>query len=259
MGKPFGITRAGRAGGKMSSRIFVCGLLLAAGAVLCVRSAAAADLPLPPAPAPVAPVAYAPQAIFNWTGFYIGGHLGGGFASSSWSDPITGASNDTFSSAGFLGGGQIGVNYQLNSLVVGLDGDFSWTGLGLKGSGTDSIGDSINTTTNWTSTVTGRIGAAFDRLLVYGKGGLAIAQDQSSLTDLAGNTSGDTLLRTGWTAGAGLEYALDKNWSAKVEYDYLGFGSQPLTFTTPLVGTVTSNASLNVQEIKAGLNFRFGD
>jgi outer membrane immunogenic protein len=67
--------------------------------------------------------------------------------------------------------------------VVGLEGDFSWTGL--KGSGTDSIGDTIAAKTDWTSTVTGRVGAAFDRLLVYGKGGLAIARDRSSLTDLA--------------------------------------------------------------------------
>lgn len=66
------------------------------------------------------------------------------------------------------------------------------------------------------------------------------------------------LLRTGWTAGAGPEYALARNWSVKIEYDYLGFGSQPLNFTTPLLGSVTSNASLNVQELKAGVNFRFG-
>jgi outer membrane immunogenic protein len=92
---------------------------------------------------------------------------------------------------------------------------------------------------------------------VYGKGGLALAQDQSSLTDLSGNTATDSLLRTGWTVGAGLEYALDDHWSAKIEYDYLGFGSQNLNFTTP-TETVSSNANLNLQEIKAGINFRFG-
>jgi opacity protein-like surface antigen len=66
------------------------------------------------------------------------------------------------------------------------------------------------------------------------------------------------LMRTGWTAGAGLEYALDGNWSAKIEYDYLGFGSKALNFDTPFLGPVTSNSTLNVQEIKAGINFRFG-
>jgi outer membrane immunogenic protein len=140
--------------------------------------------------------------------------------------------------------------------VLGVEGDFSWTGL--KGSGTDSFGDTINTNTRWTSTVTGRVGAAFDRLLIYGKGGVAFAQDQSSFTDVFVNSASNTFLRTGWTAGAGLEYALSKNWSAKIEYDYLSFGLQALNFTTPTTPLYTSNASLNVQEIKAGLNFRFG-
>ena len=122
----------------------------------------------------------------------------------------------------------------------------------------NSIGDTINTNTNWTSSVTGRVGAAFDRLLIYGKGGVAFARDQSGFTDLAGNSASTTFMRTGWTAGAGLEYGISKNWSAKIEYDYLGFGSQALNFTTPTTPLYTSNASLNVQEIKAGLNFRFG-
>ena len=177
------------------------------------------------------------------------------FKNSSWSDIFTGGS-DTFNNSGFLGGGQIGGNLQYNWLVLGLEGDFTWTGL--KGSGTDSIGNSINTNVDWTSTVTGRVGVAFDRLLAYGKGGLAIANDQSTLNDIFGSSSNTSLTRTGWTAGAGLEYGLTNNWSAKVEYDYLGFGSQALNFTTPTLGPVTSNASLNVQEVKAGLNYRFG-
>lgn len=238
----------------MTMRAFVGGLALAAGSVACVYSANAADLPPARMPPAVAPVSYAPPA-YNWSGFYIGGHLGGGFADLSWSDPFT-SGNDTFKKGGFLGGGQIGVNAQFNWLVVGLEGDFSWTGL--KGSGTDSIGDTIATKTDWTSTVTGRVGAAFDRLLVYGKGGLAVARDRSSLTDLALNTSSTTLTRTGWTAGVGLEYALNQNWTVRAEYDYLGFGSKALTFTTPLLGTVATSANLNVQEVKAGLNFKFG-
>jgi len=238
----------------MTFRAFVGGLALAAGSVLSICSVEAADLPVAPARVPVAPVIYQPEA-FSWTGFYFGGHVGGGFSDSSWSDPFTGATN-SFNNMGFLGGAQVGANVQFNWLVVGLEGDFSWTSL--KGSGNDSIGDALNTRTDWTSTVTGRVGMAFDRFLVYGKGGLALAQDQSSLTDLAGNTASSSFTRTGWTAGAGLEYAFNRNWSAKLEYDYLGFGLQALSFTTPLLGTVTSNANLNVQEVKAGLNFRFG-
>jgi outer membrane immunogenic protein len=239
----------------MTLRACVRGLVLAAGTTACLGSAFAADIPLA-TKVPVAPVAYAPAAIYSWTGFYIGGQAGGAFGRSSWSDPFNGG-NDTFNSgAGFLGGGVVGANYQWNTLVLGVEGDFNWTGL--RGSGANSIGEIVSTNTNWTSTVTGRIGAAFDRLLFYGKGGVAFARDQSSFTDLAGNGASTAFTRTGWTAGVGLEYGITANWSAKIEYDYLGFGSQALNFTTATTPLYSTNASLNVQEIKAGLNYRFG-
>ena len=238
----------------MTLRVLSGGLVLAALTASSINSLQAADLrPAPPMPTKAPPIAYAPK-LFDWTGIYVGGHVGGGFSESSWSDPITGIGNGTFNNFGFLGGAQVGANVQFNRLVLGLEGDFSWTSL--KASSRDSIGETIKTNVPWTSTITGRVGAAFDRLLVYGKGGLALAQDQSSLTDLGGHTATDSLVRKGWTVGAGLEYALDDHWSAKIEYDYLGFGSQTLSFTTPLE-KVGSNASLNVQEVKAGVNFRF--
>jgi outer membrane immunogenic protein len=238
----------------MISRAFVGGFALAAGTFVCVCSAQAADLPIRAAPAPVAPVAYAPP-FFNWSGFYVGGNIGGGFANSSWSDPF-GGSNNTFSDDGFIGGGQVGANVQFNALVLGIEADFDWTGL--KGSGKDSLGNTINTNTQWTSTVTGRVGAAFDRLLVYGKGGVAFARDQSSINDLFGATASTNLTRTGWTAGAGIEYAIAQNWTARIEYDYLGFGSDMLNLATANFPTYSPSASLNVQEVKAGINFKFG-
>ena len=125
----------------MTLRAFVGGFALAAGSVACIHAASAADLPPARMPPAVAPVAYAPP-VYNWTGIYVGGHIGGGFANSSWSDPFTGA-NNTFNKGGFLGGGQVGVNVQFNWLVLGLEGDFGWTSL--KGSGTDSFGNSIKT------------------------------------------------------------------------------------------------------------------
>jgi outer membrane immunogenic protein len=237
----------------MQLRGLAGGLVLAASAAVLTTSAQAADLPPAPAMPVKAPIAYAPK-LYDWTGLYVGGHIGGGYSESSWTDPITGIGNGTFNNFGFLGGAQAGANVQFNRLVLGLEGDFSWTSL--KASSRDSIGEGISTTVPWTSTITGRVGAAFDRLLVYAKGGFALAQDQSSLTDLGGNTATNSFLRKGWTVGAGIEYALDDHWSAKIEYDYLGFGSQAMSFTTPLE-TVGSNASLNVQEVKAGINFRF--
>jgi outer membrane immunogenic protein len=229
--------------------------VIAAGTGICSGDVRAADLPAAPAPViPVAPVAYT-SPVYNWTGIYLGGHIGEAYSASTWTDPFNSTSNDEFSSWGFLGGGQLGANAQFNRLVIGVEGDFSW--INSINKGTDSIGEAINTNVEWTSTVDARIGAAFDRLLVYGKGGLALAEDQSSLTDLGSNTATSSFLRTGWTVGAGLEYALDDHWSAKIEYDYLGFGSQTMNFTTPLE-SVSSSASLNLQEVKAGINFRFG-
>jgi outer membrane immunogenic protein len=235
----------------MKWRWCAASLALAADIGFAVGSAGAADLPVA-----VAPVASAPAALFSWTGFYIGGHLGGGFDRSSWKDPLTGANNAFASGAGFLGGAQAGANWQFNRLVLGLEGDFSYAGL--NGSGADSRGNSIGTRTDWTSTVTGRIGAAFDRLLIYGKGGVAFARDQNGFTDLAGNNASSALTRTGWTAGLGLEYGINANWSAKVEYDYLSFGPQALNFTTATTPFYSTNAGLNIHEIKAGVNFRFG-
>jgi outer membrane immunogenic protein len=236
-------------------RAFVAGIVFAAAAGLCIHAAAAADLSVAPGPIAVAPVASARAALFSWTGFYVGGHVGGGFDRSSWSDPFAGAIN-AFGGAGFVGGAQAGGNLQYGRLVLGLEGDFS--DAGLKGGGTDSRGNSVSANTNWTSTATGRVGAAFDRLLVYGKGGVAFARDQNSFTDLAGSSARSVLMRTGWTAGIGLEYGIDANWSAKIEYDYLSFGAQALNFTTPTMPSYSTNAGLNIQEIKAGLNFRFG-
>jgi outer membrane immunogenic protein len=244
----------------MSWRAFAGGLAVAAGAAISICSAGAADLPIPTkAPPPTAPVAYAPEAVYNWTGFYIGGNVGAGFGNSSWTDPATGGNNAFNDRLGFLGGGQVGANYQWNHLVLGVEGDFDWAkGMGLSGSSLDSAGNNINTGVNFTSTVTGRIGAAFDRLLVYGKGGLAVAQDNSTFTDVFGNSASDTFMRTGWTAGGGFEYALGRNWTARIEYDYLGFAPQTVSFSTPTTPAYTSSASLNVQEVKAGLNFKFG-
>jgi outer membrane immunogenic protein len=237
----------------MISRLFVGGCALAAGSVLCAGFASAADLPPAPRPA-VAPIAYAPR-VYDWTGFYIGANAGGGFTNSSWSDPFTGANNN-FNNSGFIGGGQIGYNAQFNWLVVGIEGDFDWSGI--RSSSNDAVGNAIHDKTQWTSTVTGRVGAAFDRLLVYAKGGVAFADDKGTLNDIAGGVSSNTMTRTGWTAGAGLEYALAQNWTAKIEYDYLGFGNQNFTFSTPTFPAYTTNASLNVQEVKAGINYKFG-
>src|SRR5215469_14865049 len=110
-------------------RVVVGDVALAAGSMVsvcistcpCIGSAQAADLLVARRPAAVAPVVYAPP-VYNWSGIYVGGNLGAGFAHSSWSDPFTGADN-TFNKTGFIGGGQIGANWQIDALVLGIEGD----------------------------------------------------------------------------------------------------------------------------------------
>jgi len=234
--------------------MYMRSLLLAALCGVPLAAANAADLSRPAAaPAPFAPAP--PLYVTTWTGFYLGGHIGGAFGSSSWTDPFSGF-NDSPSTAGFIGGGQVGYNYQINSLVIGVEGDFS--GTTLSGSTTDPAGFTHSTSTDWTSTVTGKLGFAVDRALFYGKGGVAFADGRDIVTDPFGNTAtqGYTT-RTGWTAGAGLEYAIDRNWSARLEYDYLGFGSQGFTFVGPVLGPAAASVSSNIQRVLLGVNYRF--
>lgn len=173
--------------------------------------AQAGDLP------PAAPLAYPPR-VYDWTGIYVGGHVDGGFAGASLSDPID-VGGDRREETG---DGQT---------------DFSWINL-RTGPGGET-----------TSTATGRIGAAFARLLAYAAGG------QSGLSGDAGDSASESVPRTGWIAGAGLGYALTGSASAAVEYDYRGFGPQPMNFAAPaaLAGV---GAGLATPNLAAGPNIR---
>jgi len=240
-------------------------LALSVGAVCAVH---AADLP---ARAPAPPPIYMPP-VYNWTGFYIGGNLGAGFSNIS----LTDTNNNTFSSSlngAFLGGGQAGVNYEFGGgVVIGAEAMFDWipvtknTITALNGASTASV--TINN--RWLMLATGRLGYAWDRVLVYAKGGgVFVGADTPSLTvTSAGATSAAPLSGPsstwGWTAGAGAEWAFYGNWSARAELDYIRLVSQ--TFTTPATApfpvtsdSITFNGSNTVNVLfTAGLNYKFG-
>jgi outer membrane immunogenic protein len=227
-------------------------LLLAA--VLCnlpFAAVQAADLSAP-APYQKAPVIMPPPALYNWSGFYVGGHLGGAWTSANWTDPVSGL-GDNPTGTGFIGGGQVGYNYQTGPWVLGIEGDFS--GTNLSASDTDVAGFTHSTSTYWTSTVTGRVGYAVNRLLFYAKGGVAFANERNAVTSPFGAVSSGTSTPVGWTAGGGVEYALDHNWSARVEYDYLGLGSESIS--GPVAGALPGSVDLNIQRVTAGINYRF--
>ncbi len=229
-----------------------------------VLAAAVCGLPLAAAPAAELTPTYPANgpAIFSWTGLYFGGNVGGAFGKTSWNDPFSGL-GDSSSISGLVGGAQVGYNRQIDALVLGVEGNFSAGEI--TAGATDALGFSHTSTVIWTSTFTGKVGFAVDRALFYGKGGLALAGEQESVTDPFINTAGGvsntasagTVVRTGWTIGAGVEYAWDRKWSARIEYDYLAFGSEALAFGGPVLGNASAPVTLNIQRLMGGINYHF--
>jgi len=227
---------------------------VALGALLAADAAVAADLP--PYNSYKAPVV-APT--WSWTGCYVGGHVGGGFGHTRWSDPTIGDAEFTNHDAdGVLGGGQIGCNYQTGIWVLGAEADASWADL--TGSSLDAL--SVGTLTDHTKvdflgTVTGRAGISWDHALFYAKGGAAWEHDKLAVTF---NPTGQTVataddVQWGWTVGGGVEYALTPNWSAKVEYDYLDFGKQSSAFSA--AAPFNYDIGQHIQDVKVGVNYKF--
>jgi opacity protein-like surface antigen len=238
-----------------------------------LKPAAAADYGPPP------PIVYAPApaiVYFSWTGFYFGAHAGGGFGHKTetgapypfLADTIT-PLPASFDVSGWLGGGQIGAQYQAGSVVFGAEADVS--GANLTGSGSCASLSLLNgalppggcsAKVVGVGTIAGRLGYAMDRLLVYGKGGAAWANDQYSLTSpnvtfLPAFSGNET--KWGWMVGVGVEYAFFENWSAKVEYDYLDLHTSNLQFADTTQSFIL-NTSIQQQLhlVKLGLNYRWG-
>ncbi|ALK08631.1 outer membrane protein [Blastochloris viridis] len=202
-----------------------------------------------------APVPYSPAYVpFSWTGFYVGAHLGGAWSESGWGDDWGAGWAGGHDASGFIGGGQIGYNYQFGQWVVGVEGDMSWTDLG----GTDwgGIGWSGGSDINWIATLTGRVGYAIDNTLIYVKGGAAFADVERWVAYNGGTVFKDSDTRTGWTIGAGVEWAFAQNWSAKLEYNYLDFGSDRADFTYADTAYGVSSDH-QIHAVKLGINYRF--
>src|ERR1017187_1707799 len=222
--------------------------LVALGATV---PALAADLAARPAYTK-APAYMAP--IYNWTGFYIGGHVGGAFSGdNNFNGLVTSNNND----GRFLGGLQAGADYQFApNWVVGIEGQYSW--LGSNNNGAAFPGGFLSTNDQRAlGSVTGRVGYTWGPALLYVKGGYAYSDNSETLA-LAGVPTAFTLDRShrdGYTVGAGLEYMFAQNWSAKVEYQYYNFGSS--RFVTPVALVPFGSFRNDDHTVKAGLNYRF--
>jgi outer membrane immunogenic protein len=224
-------------------------LLLSAVALTAFAAPAfAADMPARTyAKAP----AYSPPAvIYNWTGFYIGGHLGGAFA---------GDNSFVGSDARFMGGVQGGFDYQFApNFVMGVEAQYSWlnsniTGFAFPGGGL------VTSRNNQIGSVTGRAGYTWGPGLIYAKGGYAWRDNPNIGVSVAGTPAAFTTdgnHRDGWTVGAGLEYMFAPNWSAKAEYQYYNFGNT--NFTKGPAAIVGTRFRDDDHTVKVGVNYRFG-
>jgi opacity protein-like surface antigen len=226
-----------------------------------------------PTKAPVSAPSAALGAM-NWNGFYVGGHIGGGWGDDRWSDPFASTLrlNNSVNVAGFgditratgpLGGGQVGVNWQAGSWVLGVQADAGAADITGQNSCFTGLGGVLcGRIINALGTLTGRVGYAWDRSLTYVKGGGAwidttysVFGDTIALTLGGGST---TLINLGWTVGAGAEYAITNRWTTFAEYDHIGAPSASPSF--PAVATINA-ASIAVKQsvdlFKVGVNYKF--
>jgi outer membrane immunogenic protein len=258
-------------------------VLLASSLVLSVGAASAADLPRKS----VAPV-FAPVPVFTWTGFYVGLNAGYGFGESnvdaSQNPSSAGFGANPFGYKvkpdGFIGGAQIGYNYQVNSIVFGLEADFQIStmkktggivGLPLNPTGLQALSPSDTTSKmDWFGTIRGRIGfTPVDRLLIYGTGGVMFAGMKNETTTQYSGPAFNPAFRyvgssnssgVGYVVGAGLEYAFTNNWTMKAEYLYYDLGKQnylgsPLAANPPFSLNYSVKNTGNI--VRAGLNYKF--
>jgi outer membrane immunogenic protein len=260
-------------------RFFVAAVAVAS---LFGSAAMAADLPVKAAPMPA--------AVYNWTGFYIGGNIGYSWGrSSDFSTLTNGAGTVLFSNSnstdlnGFVGGGQIGYNWQVTNWVWGLEADIQ--GTDEKGSRNFTCGTSVcrpdiigalvvlgppvlvspmDQKIEWFGTVRGRAGIlATPAVLLYGTGGLAYGDVRTAET-VGGLAFTNTQTRVGWTVGAGVEGAIGGNWTAKLEYLYVDLGRTTGSFLTTFGavggGVLSSNYSSRITDnvLRVGVNYRFG-
>jgi outer membrane immunogenic protein len=263
----------------MIKHVFASAALFA----LIAGPACAADLSVKPIyKAPAAVVAPVP---FSWTGFYVGGNAGYAWGKSHVQmlsgspTPADAAAENAaatvdFRDNAFVGGGQVGYNWQSGPIVLGLEADFN--SLRLRASqggtfpfaagvapGTFTVNQSLHT--NWLFTGRPRLGFAADNVLIYATGGIAVTDLHYAIIFIDNNPGGAasenaslSKTKVGWTAGGGFELALANNWSVKAEYLHAEFGAETTSGANNVGEVNVHNLSrLKVDLVRGGLNYRF--
>ena len=258
-----------------SNNIGVCTMIhsklitaLIATTALGTCAASAADL----AARPYAKAPVFVQSVYNWGGFYVGGHVGGAWSNEQWVNTAnTTAFGDLVPGQGFrqrnsgvFGGGQMGYNWQASNFVFGLEGTISR--LDNKGSALNTVfgtGDDLfSWRANWMATITGRVGVAYVNNLFYVKGGYAGVNNRLSVSDVTAPFTGSgsqTQWHNGWTVGAGWEYGITQNWTVGLEYDYAAFETKSYQLAGASAGTYTFDTRpRDIQSAVVRVNYKFG-
>lgn len=223
-------------------------LLLASTALVVAVSATsafAADLIIEEPAAPIVEV-----STMDWAGPYIGAHLGLGSGTVDWEftgDPDSGEEYDV---DGWLAGVQAGYNWQLDGgFVLGVEGDLSWADI----NGYDeNFGDEVYRSIDWTGSIRGRAGIAFDSILLYGTAGLAFASSSADVFVDAPFGGSDSATHLGWTAGVGAEVLVTEDVSLRGEYRFTSYGEEDYTF-----GDLDITTGFDTHTVTVGLNFHF--
>ena len=212
-------------------------LLASVAALGIVAAGAASAADLPSRKGPVAAPVYLPPA-FTWTGFYVGANAGYG-----WGNVNANGWANVGDLDGFVGGGQVGYNYQMGQFVLGVEADLQGADL----SSGNNLG-LVNVKTEYFGTVRARVGVAFDRFMPYITGGWAYGNVKTSIPGIG--FSSDRSHTGGYAVGAGLEYAVTNNIIAGVEYLYVDLGEKNILGAGTKVGT-------DFSVVRARLSYKF--
>jgi outer membrane immunogenic protein len=210
-----------------------------------------------------------PPPLFSWTGCFVGGHVGGAVREDRLTSTL--GRSGSFDTGGFVGGGQIGCDYQFaGGWVVGAEGRAAWTSLKSTNAGTvvfPAIGVTVpsqrTTSSDYLASATVRLGySVADRWLVFARGGAAWTNEKIDSAfirpDGLAVDPRATVSRTGWTVGTGVDWAFAPHWSATLEYNYYDFGNSSPVMTDNF-GTRVTIFSLkdNIHAVTTGVNYHF--
>ena len=171
---------------------------------------------------------------YSWSGCYVGANAGGAWTKKKYNDPFTLVDVSSYSASGFTGGGQVGCDFEaMRQWVFGTQGMFDWGNFEGSGPLSSSAVLTEHTRVSWLGSVTGRVGFLVQpAALLYAKGGGAWVHERffETASNNPNYLAETTVTRIGWTVGGGFEYMVTTNWSAFLEYDYMGLGGHSTSF-----------------------------